>query len=84
MLVIPVVKRSVPSIASSSSEHELEERGTALRSVPSSYDLSDEFTPNLECRLTLLFSFYALYCRLAYELILVDAISLYLFETMWF
>ena len=36
MLVIPVVKRSVPNIASSSSVPELDEIGTSLRSVPSS------------------------------------------------
>ena len=54
MLVIPVVKRSVPNIASSSSVPELDEIGTNFRSVPSSYDLSEEFTPYLEFLLTLL------------------------------
>ena len=82
MLVIPVVKSSVPN-SPSSSVHELDlldDIPAILRSVPFSYDLRD---PNRELRLTLDLT-YCLYYRLAYELILVDAMSDYLYEVMWF
>ena len=82
MLVIPVVNSSVPN-SPSSSVHELDlldDIAAILRSVPFSYDLRD---PNRELRLTLDLT-YCLYYRLAYELILVDAMSDYLYEVMWF
>ena len=82
MLVIPVVNNSVPK-SPSSSEHELDlldDIAAILRSVPFSYDFRD---PNLEFRLAFDFT-CCLYCRFAYELIFVDAISDCLYEVMWF